>query len=184
MLAATWKRFRFSRLAYLGVWIHAVILVVGGHYTYSQMPLFSWIRDVLELERNHYDRLGHIAQGFFPAIVLREMLVRLSPLAPGKWLFAIVTLMCLGLSAFYELVEWWVAVASGTAAEAFLATQGDVWDTQWDMFLALLGAMVAQVLLGRVHDRSMSRLLGEEADSARADLDGVRVKNRTDDQEV
>ncbi len=158
LLSATSRRFPFTRLAYLLMALHAVILMVGGHYTYAEMPLFNWLRDALELSRNHYDRLGHLAQGFIPAIVAREILLRRSPLLPGKWLFFMVTCVCLAISAFYEMIEWWVAVASGDDAVAFLATQGDVWDTQWDMFLALLGALSSQLLLSRRHDRQLLEL--------------------------
>lgn len=158
VLLATGRRFPFSRLAYGLMLVHAIILLVGGHYTYAEMPLFSWLRDTFDLARNYYDRLGHVAQGFIPAIVAREILLRTSPLQPGKWLFFVVTCICLAISACYEFLEWWVALASGEDAVAFLATQGDVWDTQWDMFLALLGAIAAQVLLGRAHDRAMAQL--------------------------
>jgi putative membrane protein len=138
--------------------LHGVVLMVGGHYTYAEMPLFDWIRDEFGLVRNHYDRLGHVAQGFIPAIVAREILVRASPLKAGGWLFFVTTCICLALSACYEMIEWWVAVASGDEAVSFLATQGDVWDTQWDMFLALLGALSSQMLLGRWHDLQLTRL--------------------------
>ncbi len=153
-------RFPLTPLAYGLLALHGVILMVGGHYTYAEMPLFNWIRDAFELSRNHYDRVGHVAQGFIPAIVAREILLRRSPLVAGKWLFFLVTCVCLAISASYELIEWWVAVASGDEAVAFLATQGDVWDTQWDMFLALLGALSSQLLLGRWHDRQLARLQG------------------------
>lgn len=158
LLAATYPRFRFSRLAYGLMLLHAVILLIGGHYTYAEMPLFNWLRDAFDLARNHYDRLGHVAQGFIPAIVAREILLRRSPLRPGGWLFFLVTCVCLAISAFYEMIEWWVVLASGSDAVAFLATQGDVWDTHWDMLLALLGAITAQLMLGRWHDRSMRRI--------------------------
>jgi putative membrane protein len=158
LLLATRWRFPFTPLAYGLMVLHGVILMVGGHYTYAEMPLFDWIRDSYGLARNHYDRLGHVAQGFIPAIVAREILLRASPLKPGRWLFFLTTSVCLAISAFYEMIEWWVAVASGDEAVAFLATQGDVWDTQWDMFLALLGALSSQLLLGRWHDRQLARL--------------------------
>ena len=158
LLLATRRRFPFTPLAYALMAVHAVILMVGGHYTYAEMPLFNWLRDVLDLSRNHYDRLGHIAQGFIPAILAREILLRRSPLRPGKWLFFLVASVCLAISACYELIEWWVAVASGDEAVAFLATQGDVWDTQWDMFLALLGALSSLLLLSRWHDRQLLEL--------------------------
>lgn len=158
LLAYTYPRFPLSRLAYVLIALHAVILMVGGHYTYAEMPLFNWLRDEFHLARNYYDRLGHVAQGFVPAIVAREILLRSTPLVRGRWLFFLVTCVCLAMSACYEFFEWWVALASGSDAVAFLATQGDVWDTQWDMFLALCGAIVAQLMLGRVHDRSMLKL--------------------------
>ena len=163
IMAATYIRFRFSRLAYLMIWLHALVLLVGGHYTYAQVPLFNWIRDMLDLSRNHYDRVGHLAQGFFPAIVAREILIRLASLKPGKWLFFLVTCVALAISAFYELIEWWVALTSGDEAVAFLATQGDPWDTQWDMFLALIGAISAQLLLARYHNKSMKSLMRRPA---------------------
>lgn len=158
LLVFTYRRFPFSRLAYGLMLAHAVILIVGGHYTYAEMPLFNWLRDEFHLSRNYYDRLGHVAQGFVPAIIAREILLRASPLVRGKWLFFLVVCVCLAISAMYEFLEWWVALASGSDAVAFLATQGDVWDTQWDMFLALCGAIAAQLTLGRAHDRSMRRL--------------------------
>ena len=160
VLVATRAVFPLTPLAYGLLALHGVILMVGGHYTYAEMPLFNWIRDALELTRNNYDRVGHVAQGFVPAIVAREILLRRSPLSAGKWLFFLVTCVCLAISALYELIEWWVAIASGDEAVAFLATQGDVWDTQWDMFLALLGALSSQLLLGRRHDRQLARLQG------------------------
>lgn len=159
MLALTYRRFPLSRLVYVLIAAHAVILMVGGHYTYAEMPLFNWLRDEFHLARNYYDRLGHVAQGFVPAIVVREILLRTSPLQRGKWLFFLVTCVCLAGSACYEFFEWWVALASGSDAVPFLATQGDVWDTQWDMFLALIGAVAAQLLLAQVHDRSMHRAM-------------------------
>lgn len=158
VLILTYRRFPLSRLVYVLILIHAVILLVGGHYTYAEVPLFDWLQAEYGLARNHYDRVGHLAQGFVPAIVAREILLRTSPLRRGKWLFFLVTCVCLAISACYEFLEWWVALASGSEAVAFLATQGDVWDTQWDMFLALCGAVAAQLLLGRAHDRSMRRL--------------------------
>ena len=154
----TYRRFPLTRLVYGLILLHAVILLVGGHYTYAEMPLFSWLRDYYHLDRNYYDRLGHVAQGFVPALVAREILLRTSPLRPGKWLFFIVACICLAMSAFYEFIEWWVALASGSDAVAFLATQGDVWDTQWDMFLAFLGSISAQLLLANLHLRQMRQM--------------------------
>jgi len=158
ILMLTYAKFPLTNLVYGLVLLHAIILLVGGHYTYAEMPLFSWMRDYNGWDRNYYDRLGHVAQGFIPAIITREILLRTSPLRPGKWLFFIVVCVCLAMSAFYEFIEWWVALASGSDAVAFLATQGDVWDTQWDMFLAFLGAISAQLLLAKVHHRQMIRM--------------------------
>lgn len=154
----TFSSFRLSPLLYRLLFIHAVILMVGGHYTYARVPPGFWLQDLLDLSRNHYDRLGHLAQGFIPAILAREILIRLSPLEPGKWLFFLVVCACLAFSALYEMIEWWVALLGGQSAASFLGTQGDVWDTQWDMFLALIGSICAQVFLGRTHDQSLRRL--------------------------
>lgn len=158
VLIATFRRFPLTPLLYVLIFLHALVLLVGGHYTYAEMPLFNWLRDEFALARNYYDRVGHVFQGFVPAMVAREILLRRSPLVPGKWLFFIVTCIALAISAFYEFTEWWVAITSEETADAFLATQGDVWDTQWDMFLAFLGAIAAQLSLGRLHDRQISRL--------------------------
>jgi putative membrane protein len=155
LLVATRRRFPLSRLLLWLLAAHALILILGGHYTYAKTPPGFWFQDALGLARNHYDRLGHLAQGFVPAILAREILLRLSPLQRGAWLFFLVTCVCLAFSAFYELLEWWTALAAGAAAIAFLGTQGDVWDTQWDMFLALVGALAAQLTLARAHDRSL-----------------------------
>jgi putative membrane protein len=157
LLLATGRRFPLTPLLYRLIFVHALILILGGHYTYARVPLGFWVQDLLELSRNHYDRLGHLAQGFVPAILAREILLRTSPLRHGRWLFALVTSVCLAFSAFYELIEWWAAVIGGAGAESFLGTQGDVWDTQWDMFLALIGALGAQLLLSRRHDRELDR---------------------------
>lgn len=159
LLLATGRRFPLTALLYRLLALHALILIVGGYYTYAEVPLFDWLRDTLALSRNHYDRVSHLAQGFIPAILAREILLRCSPLQPGGWLFLTVTSICLAFSAFYELIEWWVALLSEQAATAFLGTQGDPWDTQWDMFLALVGAITAQLTLGRLHDRQLRRLL-------------------------
>jgi putative membrane protein len=132
--------------------------MVGGHYTYARVPAGSWAQQLLGLDRNPYDRLGHLAQGFVPAILAREILRRKTPLQPGGWLFFLVTCVAVSISAGYELLEWWAAAATGAAAEDFLGTQGDVWDTQWDMLLALLGALAAQILLSRVHERHLGTL--------------------------
>jgi len=158
LLLATGKRFPFTPLVYRLIFIHALILMLGGHYTYARVPLGFWVQDLFDLARNHYDRLGHLAQGFIPAMVVREILLRKSPLARGKWLFFLVVCVCLAGSAFYEFIEWWAALLGGEAADSFLGTQGDVWDTQWDMFLAFLGSMASQMLLAGVHDREMGRM--------------------------
>jgi len=158
LLIITYRRFRLTNLAYVLVWIHAIILMLGGHWTYAEMPLFNWIRDAFHLHRNHYDRLGHIAQGFIPAILVREMLLRTSPLSPGKWLIFLVIASCLAISAAYELLEWSAAVLLGHGADQFLATQGDEWDTQKDMLCALFGAIISLGLLSRLHDRSLRQI--------------------------
>lgn len=151
----TYGSFRLTNLLYFFLLLHAIVLMVGGHYTYSEVPAFDWLRDNFGLARNHYDRVGHFMQGFVPALVAREILIRKSVLRPGAWLYFLVVCVCLAISAFYEFIEWWVAAVSGTQAEAFLATQGDVWDTQWDMFLAFLGANAALITLSRYHDRKI-----------------------------
>jgi len=158
LLLLTAHRMPLTRLAYVLIAVHAVILMYGGHYTYALTPFGDWLREVFGFARNHYDRIGHLMQGFGPAIIARELLLRTSPLRPGKWLFTLVTLSILGVSACYEFTEWWAALAGGDAAGAFLGTQGDVWDTQWDMFLAGCGAIAAQLLLGRMHDRQILAL--------------------------
>jgi len=163
VLVASYRRFPLTPLAYRLVFLHALILMLGGHYTYAEVPFGYWVRDLLGLARNHYDRLGHFVQGFVPAILVREVLRRVVRLRPGGWLFFLVTCVCLAVSAAYELVEWWTAVASGSAAMAFLGTQGDVWDTQWDMFLALLGSITAQLLLSQRHERELPPFLARGA---------------------
>jgi putative membrane protein len=158
ILIATRRRFPLTPLLYRLLFLHALVLIVGGKYTYAQVPAGFWVQEAFGLARNHYDRLGHLAQGFVPAMLARELLRRSTPLQPGGWLFFLITCVALAFSAFYELIEWWTALASGSAADAFLGTQGDVWDTQWDMFLALVGALSAQLLLTRVHERQLARL--------------------------
>jgi putative membrane protein len=158
VLIATRNRFPLTPLAYRLIFVHALILMLGGHYTYARVPLGFWVQDLLGLARNHYDRLGHLAQGFVPAIIAREILIRASPLRGGQWLPVVVTSICLAISACYEFIEWWAALIGGSAATDFLGTQGDVWDTQWDMFLAFTGAMLAQLTLSRVHDRQLGKV--------------------------
>lgn len=152
-----WPRFAWTSLAVWAMALHAVVLLVGAHYTYALTPLGFWLQDLFDFSRNPYDRLGHLAQGFFPAILAREVLRRKTPLRAG-WLTFLVICFCLAFSAFYELVEWWTALAIGAGADAFLATQGDPWDTQWDMFLALCGALVSQLFFARAHECQIGRL--------------------------
>jgi len=159
-LPLVFRSFPLTPLLYILITIHAVILLVGAHYTYAEVPIGDWVRDMFGLARNHYDRFGHLAQGFVPAIIARELLLRTSPIRPGKWLFWIVTMSVLGFSGFYELIEWQSVVwggESGTTGD-FLGTQGDVWDAQKDMMMALIGAISAQFLLARLHDRQLSQL--------------------------
>ncbi len=163
VLLVTERYFTFSRLVYRVMCLHAIILMVGGHWTYAEVPLGNWVRDAFGLARNHYDRLGHFAQGFFPAVIVREVLLRFTPLRPGGWLSMLVVSVCLALSAVYEFVEWWVSLATGEAAAAFLGTQGDVWDTQWDMFLCTIGAILSLLLLSRYHDKSMAEAIGKSS---------------------
>ena len=162
ILIFSYKKFPLTHLLYGLILIHAIILLVGGHYTYAEVPLFNWLKDAFNLSRNYYDRVGHFAQGFVPAIVAREILLRknivINAVKNNAWLFFIVCCICLSISATYEFVEWWVAVASGESADAFLGTQGDVWDTQWDMFIALIGAILAQILLRNRHNKQLLNL--------------------------
>ena len=158
ILAATYRRFPLTPLAYTLLMIHAAILMLGGHYTYAEVPLGYWMRDLLHGARNNYDRIGHFAQGFVPAILAREILIRRNIVRGRGWVYFIVISICLAISAAYELLEWRVSVASGSAGDAFLGTQGDIWDTQEDMATALAGAMVAPVVLGWLHDRQIAAL--------------------------
>lgn len=158
LLCLTRRRFPLTPLAYRLILLHAAVLMLGAHYTYARVPLGFWLQDWLDLSRNHYDRLGHFAQGFTPAILTREILLRTSPLKPGRWLAFLVVCVCLSISACYEFIEWWTALAVGAAAEYFLATQGDPWDTQWDMLMALFGAVTALTVLTKAHDRRLAAL--------------------------
>jgi len=167
ILIATYRRFPLTPLSYRLLFLHAGILMLGGHYTYARVPLGFWMQEAFGFARNHYDRIGHLAQGFIPAMLVREVLRRKVSLRPGGWLFFLVTCACLAISAFYEFIEWWTALASGTAATDFLGTQGDPWDTQWDMFLAFVGAMAAQLLLSRVQDRQLDGLRASGAAAVR-----------------
>ena len=156
LLWLTQRRFPLTRLLYVLIFVHACVLILGGHYTYARVPLGEWMREAFGFERNHYDRIGHLMQGFVPAMAARELLLRHTPLQRGGWLFTIVTAVALAISAIYELIEWGAAVALGSGADEFLGTQGDPWDTQTDMAMAWIGAMLAQALLSRRHDRQLA----------------------------
>jgi len=155
VLAATYRRFPFTNLVYSLILIHSLILMLGGHYTYAKVPLGFWMQNVFHFSRNHYDRIGHFAQGFVPAMIAREIFIRRKVINGARWRATLTIAVCLAISALYELIEWRTSVMSGSAADAFLGTQGDVWDTQEDMFFALVGSISALVLMGRVHDRQL-----------------------------
>ena len=158
LLVVTRDRFPLTQLAYILILFHCVILMVGGHYTYAEVPLFDWIRDTFDLKRNNYDKVGHFVQGFVPAIISREILVRNKIINGRGWMNFVIICVCLAISAFYELIEWWVALLSGESAEAFLGTQGYIWDTQSDMAFALVGAICTVLFLSRWHDFQLSRV--------------------------
>lgn len=164
LVVAVRRRFPLSTLLLVLVWLHSVVLIVGGHYTYARVPMGNWWMEWFGWARNNYDKLGHFAQGFVPAVLAREILLRTSPLGnrgdgrPSRWTGFLVVAVCLGFSAFYELIEWWAALATGAAADDFLGTQGYAWDTQSDMAWALIGALAALTLLSGAHDRSMARV--------------------------
>ncbi len=162
ILAFTYRRFTLSNLAYVLITLHALILLVGAHYTYAEVPLFNSIRDWLGTTRNSYDGVGHFAQGFIPAIIMRELLLRTSPLPRGKWMITLIILSCLGISGAYELLEAIVSISVGGEADAFLGTQGDIWDTQKDMALAAIGAACALAFLSRPHDLSLVKLANRQ----------------------
>jgi putative membrane protein len=157
ILIVLYKRFRFTPLVYRLVLVHALVLMLGGHYSYARVPLGYWMQDVLHLSRNPYDRVGHFMQGFVPALVTREVLLRATPLRRGGWLFFLTVCVCLAFSAFYEFTEWWTALVEGQRAADFLGTQGDPWDTQWDMFMAFTGALLALLIFSRTQDRQMQQ---------------------------
>ena len=163
LLLATYQRFRFTTLVYILIALHICVLCVGGHYTYARVPFFEWLRPIFGWQRNHYDRLGHLMQGFVPAIIAREVLLRVGVLSRKTWLPFVVISICLAISAFYELLEWWTAMLSGSAANDFLGSQGDVWDTQSDMCLALVGATCALLLLSQAHDRALRKFINPVA---------------------
>ncbi|MEZ4440160.1 MAG: DUF2238 domain-containing protein [Polyangiaceae bacterium] len=157
VLIATYRRFPMSRLVYVAVFVHVLILIYGGIYTYAKTPLGNWAMEAFGFSRNHYDRVGHVALGFFPAFIIREIYLRLTPMKRGGWLFFTVCSVALAIGAFWELLEWWVTLlVASDVGQAFLGSQGDIWDAQWDMFLALVGAAIALAFFGRVHDRSMA----------------------------
>jgi putative membrane protein len=158
ILGLTYNRFRLTGLTYSLILIHCIILMIGGHYTYAKVPLFDWIQDVFELSRNNYDKVGHLAQGFIPAIIAREILIRKEVIKANGWLNFLIICFCLALSAFYELIEWWVAELTGESADAFLGTQGYMWDTQSDMALALFGSIIAIIILSKLHDSQLQEL--------------------------
>ena len=157
-LPLIFRSFPLTPLLYILITVHAIILLIGAHYTYAEVPVGNWFGDLFGFERNHYDRLGHLAQGFVPAIIARELILRTSPLRPGKWLFWIVLMSVLGFSGFYEIIEWQSVVwaGEGDVTGDFLGTQGDVWDAQKDMTMAIIGAISAQLLLSRLHDRQLA----------------------------
>jgi len=158
ILLTTYKKFRLTDLAYILIAVHAIILMVGGHYSYARVPAFDWLRDVTGGERNSFDGLGHLAQGFIPAIIARELLIRTSTLKAGKWMFTLIVFSCFGITAVYEIIEWTAAIMLGEGADEFLGTQGDPWDTQKDMLLAGIGAALSQLLLFRLHDRQLAKI--------------------------
>lgn len=161
VLVATHRRAPMSHFVYVGVFVHVLILIYGGMYTYAETPLGNWAKEAFHLSRNHYDRVGHLALGVFPCFVIKEVLLRATPLVRGGWLYFIVVSIVLAIGAFWELLEWWATlVVASDVGQAFLGSQGDIWDAQWDMFLAMVGAMVALPLFGRFHDRSMARVPG------------------------
>jgi len=159
ILVATHSRFPLTSLAYVLILVHCIILMVGGHYTYAEVPLFDHIKDWFDLERNNYDKVGHLAQGFVPVIIAREILIRRQIVNGAVWTNVLAICICLAFSAFYEMIEWWVALTSGESAESFLGTQGYVWDTQSDMAWALLGAILAAFLLSHLHNKQMLRFM-------------------------
>jgi len=159
VLISVYRKFHFTRLVYILIWLYAIFLLIGAHYTYSRVPVFNLIRDTFELSRNYYDRLGHFLQGFVPALIAREVLLRKSPVQRGGWLLSIVLCVCLAVSALYELFEWFVFVIAQDDSVIFLATQGDAWDAQKDMALCLVGASFSLLTLARVHDKALKKIL-------------------------
>ena len=159
VLVLTYKKFPLTHLGYSLILLHCIILMIGGHYTYAEVPFFDWLKQIFDLERNNYDKVGHFAQGFVPAIIAREILIRKSVINGMKWLNFFIVCFCLSFSALYELIEWLVAISTGESAEAFLGTQGYIWDTQSDMAFALVGAISSLVFLSRLHDKQIKKLI-------------------------
>jgi putative membrane protein len=158
ILIFTFKKFRFSDLTYIFILLHCYILFVGGHYTYAEVPLFDWIKDALVQSRNNYDKVGHFAQGFVPAMIVRELFIRQKIVTPGRWLAFLTVCVCVSISVFYEFLEWMVAIASGQSAEAFLGTQGYVWDTQSDMLYAMIGAICMVLFISKIQDKQIAKI--------------------------
>ena len=158
ILVLTFKKFQFTYLTYVFILVHCYILFIGGHYTYAQVPLFDWVREVFNQSRNNYDKVGHFAQGFIPAMVVRELFVRLAIVKRGNWVSFLTICVCMTISACYELFEWLVAVMSGQSSEAFLGTQGDVWDTQSDMLFALTGAICMVLFISKIQDKQIQKI--------------------------
>lgn len=158
VLALSYKSFPLTPLNYVLILIHCLILMIGGHYTYAEVPAFDWLAEVFNWQRNNYDKVGHFAQGFVPALVARELVIRKGVFNSAPWRNFFIVCFCLAFSAFYELLEWWVALGTGEQAEAFLGTQGYVWDTQSDMMLALIGAILGLAVLSKLHDRQLKNL--------------------------
>lgn len=155
VLVATYSRFRFTRLPYIALFLAGVLICIGGHWTFSRVPIGNWAKEAFNLSRNHYDRVGHFMQGVFSALVIREMVLRRSGVRRGLWLFLLVTASSMAISVLFEFLEWFVAVAIGDGSQAYLATQGDEWDAHWDMFLAFIGSIGVQFVLAGVQDRQL-----------------------------
>ena len=175
VLVATFGKFRFSDLTYVLILAQCYVLFIGGHYTYAEVPLFNWIKEVFHQSRNNYDKLGHFAQGFVPAIIAREFFIRREVVRKGPWLPVLTVCVCLSVSVLYEFLEWFVAVVSVQSAEAFLGTQGDVWDTQWDMLFALIGAVCMIVFFSKIHDRQIGKIQQEGLIGDRVSRDFARA---------
>ena len=158
VLLATYRRFQFTTLCYALIALHICVLCVGGHYTYARVPVFDWLRPIFGWHRNHFDRLGHFLQGFVPAMITRELFIRLNVVNRKKWQPFLIVSVCLAISAFYELVEWWMAIIGGSASNDFIGSQGDAWDTQEDMLFALIGATCALLLLSHFHNRALRNI--------------------------